>query len=152
MREEFPLGSSFLMERNAVGAVNIATHWCSAITRQNAGALLGGATALVVQPLARLLICEPPHCRGEHGQDDNWHPDEPCRAGVFSALRLCHYPHSLGCSPPKHGSLRLLQAVTSDKLLPRRRASNVAAFGAANGDFSGLVEVGDGRFRCRLNG
>src|SRR5262245_38238412 len=55
------------------------------------------------------------------------HPDEPCRAGVFSALRLCHYPHSLGCSPPKHGSLRLLQAVASDKLLPRRRASNVAA-------------------------
>jgi hypothetical protein len=55
-------------------------------------------------------------------------------------------------TPPKHGSLRLLQAVASDKLLPRRRASNVAAFGAANGDFSGLVEVGDGRFRCRLNG
>src|SRR5262249_14655489 len=57
------------------------------------------------------------------------HPDEPCRAGVFSALRLCHYPHFLGCSPPKHGSLRLLQAVASDKLLPSRRASNVAAFG-----------------------
>jgi hypothetical protein len=41
LREEFPLGSSFLMERNAVGAVNIATHWCSTITRQNAGAPYG---------------------------------------------------------------------------------------------------------------
>src|SRR5215470_4349439 len=36
--KNFPWGSSFLMERNAVGAVNIATHWCSTITRQDAGA------------------------------------------------------------------------------------------------------------------
>ena len=33
-----PCGSSFLMARNAVGAVNIATQPCSAITRQNAPA------------------------------------------------------------------------------------------------------------------
>ena len=33
-----PSGSSFLMARNAVGAVNIAAHRCSAITRQNAPA------------------------------------------------------------------------------------------------------------------
>jgi len=27
----------------------------------------------------------PPHCGGEHGQEDNWHPYEPRRAGIFSA-------------------------------------------------------------------
>jgi hypothetical protein len=140
------------MERNAVGAVNIATHWCSAITRQNAGAPYG-APQLSWFSRSPVYLFASHHIVGAStARMTIRHPDEPCRAGVFSALRLCHYPHSLGCSPPKHGSLRLLQAVTSDKLLPRRRASNVAAFGAANGDFSGLVEVGDGRFRCRLNG
>ena len=36
--KNLPCGSSFLMARNAVGAVNIATHLCSEMTRQNAPA------------------------------------------------------------------------------------------------------------------
>ena len=68
--------------------------------------------------VCRLLGYEPPHCEGEHGQEDNWHPYEPGRAGIFSAQkaieqreagqgkgcsdtsyeRLLLYP-SLGCEP-----------------------------------------------------
>src|SRR5262245_52042621 len=64
------------------------------------------------------LGSEPPHCGGEHGQENNWHPNEPRRAGIFSAhnaieqretgqskgcrdtsyKRLLLYP-SLGCEP-----------------------------------------------------
>src|SRR6478752_2055687 len=66
----------------------------------------------------QLLGYEPPHCGGEHGQEDNWHPYEPGGAGIFSAHnaieqreagqgkgcrntsyeRLLLYP-SLGCEP-----------------------------------------------------
>ncbi len=35
--------------------------------------------------VCQLLDYEPPHCGGEHGQEDNWHPYEPGRAGIFSA-------------------------------------------------------------------
>ena len=40
---------------------------------------------LMTQSRRRLFGCEPPHCRGEHGQDDNWQPNEPRRAGIFPA-------------------------------------------------------------------
>ena len=45
--KNFPCGSSFLMARNAVGAVNMATQPCSAITRQNAPASGAHRLALV---------------------------------------------------------------------------------------------------------
>jgi hypothetical protein len=40
---------------------------------------------LTSQSGRRLFGCEPPHCRGEHGQNDDWHPDEPRRTSIFSA-------------------------------------------------------------------
>ena len=53
---------------------------------------------------------DPPHCGGEHGQEDNWHPYEPRCAGIFSAhnaIEQREAGQSKGCRDPSYERLLL---------------------------------------------
>jgi hypothetical protein len=81
-------------------------------------------------PSVSVLGCEPPHCRGEHGQDDNWHPNEPRRASIFPA----HYTieereagQSIGCRETSYERLLLYPPLRCEPWADRNTKNNPPA-------------------------